>query len=351
MGVDGFRFDLATVLARYSGGFSTDHPLVKAITNDEKLRDVKLIAEPWDPGPGGYQLGNFASPWAEWNDQYRDTVRRFWRGDPGMSGDFARRLHGSADYFDSNGRRPYSSVNFVSCHDGFTLSDVVSFEHRNNFANGEENRDGHSHNFSANYGCEGLSDNSDIRAVRRQQRFNMLASLLFSQGTPMILAGDEFGNSQDGNNNAYAQDNPIGWLDWSGLKSDPDFTERFRQLVRYRQKLKLLRLDSYVHSNDESEGSDFPIQWFSQNGDTMSDGDWAQGNSFGVIIEEVEDGNESGISIILNASNDSKCFSIPTTQRSTCWRVEFCSGETDVSCNVDKVEVPAKSITLLVSDA
>ena len=193
MGVDGFRFDLAPVLGRHDHGYSASHPMLVAIEGDDQLRDAKLIAEPWDPGPGGYQLGQFPGRWAEWNDRYRDTVRQFWRGDVETAGEFAKRLHGSADLFETGGKRPHQSVNFITSHDGYTLTDVVSYERRHNEANGENNQDGHARNYSCNYGAEGATDNASILAVRRRQRLNMIATMLLSQGSPLMLAGDEFG--------------------------------------------------------------------------------------------------------------------------------------------------------------
>jgi len=215
MGVDGFRFDLCSILGRTTNGFDPQHAFFERIGNEPMLRDVKLIAEPWDLGPGGYQLGNFPSRWSEWNDQYRDAVRRFWRGDDSQTSEFARRLHGSADIFEQRGRSPRASVNYITSHDGLTLLDLVCYEQRHNENNGEDNRDGHHHNFGCNYGVEGVTSDEKINQLRRRQRLNMLASLLLSQGTPMLLGGDEFGNSQHGNNNAYAQDNEIGWIDWT----------------------------------------------------------------------------------------------------------------------------------------
>ncbi|MDA0705372.1 MAG: glycogen debranching protein GlgX [Proteobacteria bacterium] len=231
MGVDGFRFDLAPVLGRHNHGFSSSHPLLERIGSDSELGNAKLIAEPWDPGPGGYRLGQFPPRWAEWNDRYRDAARAFWRGDAGIAGEFAQRMHGSADLFDRNGRAPQSSVNLVTSHDGFTLADVASYTERHNAANGENNRDGHTHNLSCNFGVEGVTDDATILARRRRHRMNLIATLLLSQGTPLLLAGDEFGNSQHGNNNAYAQDNATGWLDWEPMNRDPDFTEQVRALV------------------------------------------------------------------------------------------------------------------------
>ena len=249
MGVDGFRFDLCPILGRSPKGFDAQHPLLAQIESDPKLADAKLIAEPWDIGPGGYQLGQFSGRWSEWNDQYRDSLRRFWRGDDNQAATLARRLHGSADIFESKRRTPRASINFVSSHDGFTLLDTVTYEQRHNQANGEENRDGHQHNFSKNYGVEGPSNIAKINELRRRQRLNMLASLMLSQGTPMLLAGDEFGNSQRGNNNAYAQDNDIGWIDWSDIEKDPGFVDSVRMLVWLRRNHALLRHDDYRHGH------------------------------------------------------------------------------------------------------
>jgi isoamylase len=251
MGVDGFRFDLATVLGRSEEGFTREHPLLEAIGTDPVLRSVKLIAEPWDIGPGGYQLGNFPPSWAEWNDRFRDTIRRFWRGDDGQSDDFEQRLTGSQDVFGSNGLSAKPSINFVASHDGFTLADLVSYESRHNEANREDNRDGHPHNFSCNNGTEGDTEDQDILALRRRQRLNLLGTLVLSRGTPMLLAGDEFGNSQKGNNNAYAQDNDIGWIDWAGADHDPDFLEQCRSLIKLRrQDLAWLKRDHIEHRAD-----------------------------------------------------------------------------------------------------
>jgi glycogen operon protein len=212
MGVDGFRFDLAPVLGRTPGGFDGCHPLLEKIRFDPQLEGSRMIAEPWDPGPGGYQLGHFSQRFAEWNDRFRDTVRRFWRGDTGQLSKLAKRLHGSADLFEPSGRGAAASINFITSHDGYTLADLVSYEQRHNQSNGEDNRDGHTHNYSSNHGAEGDTDDDSIIRLRRRQRINLLATLLLSQGTPMLLAGDEFGNTQQGNNNAYAQDNETGWL-------------------------------------------------------------------------------------------------------------------------------------------
>src|SRR5690606_31776090 len=220
MGVDGFRFDLATTLARVNGEYSNESGFFDAVAQDPCLSSVKLIAEPWDTGMGGYQVGNFPPGWAEWNDQYRDTVRRFWKGDEGQLSRLASRMSGSADIYNRRGRRAWTSVNFVTAHDGFTLRDLVSYNRKHNDANAEDNRDGSDNNHSWNCGVEGPTDDPGILGLRRRQVRNFLATLLLSQGTPMIVAGDEFGRTQHGNNNAYCQDNEISWLDWEGIDEE-----------------------------------------------------------------------------------------------------------------------------------
>src|SRR5579862_4028388 len=226
MHIDGFRFDLATTLGRGPNGFDPNGSFLATLMQDPVLSTVKLIAEPWDLGLGGYQLGHFPPGWSEWNDRYRDTIRRFWRGDGGVIGDVAARLAGSADIFGHDGRHASASTNFVTAHDGFVLQDLVSYNTKHNEANGEENHDGADENLSSNCGVEGPSDDPAIIECRNRQRRNFLATLLLSQGVPMLLAGDEVGNSQQGNNNAYCQDNEIGWVDWSGLGvEDRDLTE------------------------------------------------------------------------------------------------------------------------------
>ncbi len=331
MGVDGFRFDLAPVLGRTGRGFSRKHPLLTRIGLEPELYRAKLIAEPWDAGPGGYQLGRFPVEWAEWNDHYRDTVRRYWRGDAGQSSDFARRIHGSADLFERSGRDPFASVNFICSHDGFTLNDVVSYENRHNRANGEGNGDGHAHNFSANYGVEGETGDHGIKEVRRRQRLNMLATLLFSQGTPMLLAGDEFGNSQDGNNNAYAQDNETGWLDWSGLEADPGFTEKVRELVRLRRRLPMLRRARYVHGRMPTDQGWCDIAWLHPDGQPMGHNDWAAGQQVALFFTGHEEQHEyspvtHAIAILYNASGEEAAFSLPTGLPEE-WMTRFSSSD------------------------
>ncbi len=317
IGFDGFRFDLATILGRHNNGFSSAHPLLRRIGDAQTLRNAKLIAEPWDPGPGGYRLGEFPPRWAEWNDTFRDAVRRFWRGDAGRSGDFARRLHGSADVFEVSGRAPWSSVNVITTHDGFTLQDVVSYEHRHNEANGEDNRDGHRHNFSRNHGCEGETDDVAIRDVRRRQRLNLLASLFFSQGTPLLLAGDEFGNTQRGNNNAYAQDNETSWLDWSLVENDPHFAEDVRTLIRLRREIPLLRQPAYVHNEDDSERR---FDWYNAQGQRKRDQEWATSRAFIAVVSDADD----AAALVVNGREQAARFSLPAGLSG--WNLEFSNG-------------------------
>jgi len=312
MGVDGFRFDLAPVLGRHDHGFSSGHPLLAEIGEHPDLADAKLIAEPWDPGPGGYQLGAFPARWAEWNDQYRDAARRFWRGDHGAGADLARGLRGSAEIFEPSGRKPVASVNLVTSHDGFTLADVVAYDQRHNEANGENNRDGHAHNFSHNHGVEGPTDDPAITAVRRRQRLNLLATLLFAQGTPLLLSGDEFGNSQQGNNNAYAQDNPVGWVDWSGLDEDPAFHAAVRRLIELRKASPLLHLPAYVHGHLAIDGRDVRIDWQQPCGEPMTSDDWHRLQAFALWLRETRDGADvSAAALLVNGTDSATHFELP----------------------------------------
>jgi len=348
MGVDGFRFDLAPVLGRHDHSFSPNHPLLEAISSDAALQDAKLIAEPWDPGPGGYQLGQFPRRWAEWNDRYRDGVRRFWRGDDDSSGNLANCLHGSADIFEASGRSSLASVNLVSTHDGFTLADAVSYEHRHNEANGEDNRDGHAHNYSCNHGVEGPTDEAQIVAGRRCHRLNLLATMLFSQGTPLILAGDEFGHSQQGNNNAYAQDNDTGWLDWTKLDSDPDFVAQVHKLIRLRSEIPLLRLREYVHGLLHTDHGVVEINWLRPDGQAMSEHDWSQARAFCVVLsEENADGRHSSVAILINGLDKPELFELPATSNKSDWHLSF-SSSVDTDVNGQVATSPEYTISLLL---
>jgi isoamylase len=272
MRVDGFRFDLCTVLGRSRGVFDRDGPFFRAVRQDPVLNRVKLIAEPWDIGEGGYQLGAYPVPFSEWNDRFRDQVRGFWRGDPGLIGKLGKRLAGSANRFDHDGRPATSSVNFIAAHDGFTLMDTVSYNDKHNEANGEDNRDGHNHNLSDNCGVEGPTEDPAILARRSRRRRNLMATLLLSQGTPMILAGDELGNSQSGNNNAYCQDNPIGWVDWSN--ADAGFLDFCRRAIAFRKAHPILRQKRFLHSQPREQDGLPDLFWRRADGQPMQDADW-----------------------------------------------------------------------------
>ncbi len=274
MHVDGFRFDLCATLGRTGRGhFDPGAAFFDAIRQDPVLTRVKLIAEPWDIGPGGYQVGAFPPPFLEWNDKYRDGVRRFWRGDAGQVAELADRLTGSALQFDHSGRPATSSVNFLTAHDGFTLMDVVSYNQKHNAANGEDNRDGHSDNHSDNMGVEGPTDDAAVVAARARRRRNMLATLLFSQGTPMLLGGDELGNSQGGNNNAYCQDNAIGWVQWD--RTDPAFLAFVRKLIAFRRTHPILRQKRFLHSRPRLSDGLGDLFWWRPDGEMMTTVDWA----------------------------------------------------------------------------
>lgn len=259
MGVDGFRFDLATTLAREDHGFDRRGGFFDALRQDPVLSDVRLIAEPWDIGPGGYRLGQFPSEFSEWNDGFRDTVRRFWRGDKHSAQELGARLLGSAGEFDKDGRRAWASLNFVTSHDGFTLADVTRYNDRHNLANGENGADGHHANLSDNCGVEGETDDEFIRKRRAKRQRNMLATLFLSQGTPMLLAGDEIGNSQQGNNNAYCQDNAIGWINWS--KHDTELLDFVRELSQFRRDHKCLRQNRFLHGATRSKDGYPDVEW------------------------------------------------------------------------------------------
>lgn len=272
MHVDGFRFDLASVLGREAHGFDPNGGFFDAVRQDPVLARVKLIAEPWDIGPGGYQLGNYPHPFAEWNDKFRDGIRRFWRGDSGMVPDLAKRLLGSAEHFDRAGRTACSTVNFITAHDGFTLEDLVSFTVKRNWANGEENRDGHGDNHSDNMGIEGPSDDPAIRAARGLRKRNLLTTLMLAQGVPMLLAGDEIGNGQQGNNNAYAQDNEIGWVDWP--RADTALAAFVARLIALRKEFRVLRQRRFLHGLERAVDGLPDVIWRRPDGATPRPEDW-----------------------------------------------------------------------------
>ncbi|WP_202900507.1 glycogen debranching protein GlgX [Parvularcula oceani] len=334
MRVDGFRFDLATTLARIDGAYSEYAGFLTAIAQDPVLSKVKLIAEPWDTGMGGYQVGAFPPGWSEWNDKYRDTMRKFWKGDPGQLGELATRLSGSPDLFKHRGRRPFASVNFITAHDGFTLNDLVSYNDKHNEANGEGGNDGHSDNLSWNHGVEGETDDPEIAELRARQRRNFLATLFLSQGMPMLLAGDERGRTQGGNNNAYCQDNEIGWIDW-------EETEDSERLFNFTKRLIKLRHDHIVFhrhrffSGDKIPGTDVrDVRWLRLDGQDMNPEDWedTERRRFGLLLSgeagqvhltaKGEKETDDTFLILMNSSPEALDYKLPTDVASSApWRL------------------------------
>lgn len=315
--VDGFRFDLSTSLGRDRAAFDHNAVFFEAVRQDPVLSDVKLIAEPWDTGPDGYQLGNHPPGWAEWNDQYRDTVRSFWRGDEGQVGRLAGKLLASSDVFERRGRRPWASVNFVTAHDGFTLADVVSYERKHNEANGEDNRDGHDHNVSRNWGVEGPTDDPAIRDRRDRVRRAMIATLLFSQGTPMLLMGDEIGRSQNGNNNGYCQDSEINWLSWrEPAPREAAFQHFVRGLVAIRRSRPLLRQTRFLHGRPGPNG-DADVVWLRADGERMREETWEDPATR--TLGQLLNGLNGAVLMLLNAGEADVAFTLPGGEKAD-WR-------------------------------
>ena len=278
MHVDGFRFDLAATLARELHDVDRLSAFFDIVQQDPVISQVKLIAEPWDIGEGGYQVGNFPGLWTEWNGKYRDTVRDYWRGEPATLGEFASRLTGSSDLYEATGRRPWASINFVTCHDGFTLADLVSYNEKHNEANGEDNRDGESHNRSWNCGVEGPTDDPEVLALRARQMRNLLATLMVSQGTPMLSHGDEIGRTQGGNNNAYCQDNPVAWMDWTLAERNADLLAFARKVTGFRAAHPVFRRRRFFDGKPIRTGEQTrDIAWFTPSGAEMTPQDWDSG--------------------------------------------------------------------------
>jgi glycogen operon protein len=329
MGVDGFRFDLATILGRTASGYDQQHAFFKELEQDPVLANTKLIAEPWDIGPGGYQLGNFPPNWAEWNDRYRDAARQLWRGDNKLA-EFAHLFLGSSNKFESGNRSPWASINYVASHDGFTTEDVVSYEHRRNEANGDDNQDGHEHNYSCNYGVEGPTDDANINKIRRHQRLNLLATVLLSQGTPMLLAGDEFGNSQCGNNNAYSQDNETGWLDWSGFTNDPKFHAKIQLLMRLRRNIPLLRQVTYLHGRTKNSLGCRDIEWLDPDGEWLTDDEWCDAHAMTVLITDTRStrflaNDIQAVAVLFNVADAPRILHLPNLANTGKWHGVFTS--------------------------
>jgi glycogen operon protein len=355
MHVDGFRFDLASTLAREFYDVDRLATFFELVQQDPVVSQVKLIAEPWDVGPGGYQVGNFPPQWTEWNGKYRDTVRDFWRGEPQALGEFASRLTGSADLYEHSGRRPVASINFVTAHDGFTLRDLVSYNEKHNDANGEDNNDGESHNRSDNMGVEGPTDDPGILAARARQQRNFIATLLLSQGVPMLLHGDEMGRTQGGNNNGYAQDNEITWVDWES--ADQPLVEFTAALSRLRKEHPTFRRSRFFNGRPvkTEEGAPMPdVVWLRPDGSVMQPDDWESGfgRAIGVFLngQGIRERDRRGEQIsdrhfivLFNAGGEAVDFRIPDITYSPEWDVLVdTAGE---RANTEPVQ-PGAAITL-----
>ncbi|HTK63629.1 MAG TPA: glycogen debranching protein GlgX [Pseudonocardia sp.] len=337
MHVDGFRFDLASTLAREFYDVDRLSVFFDLVQQDPVISQVKLIAEPWDVGPGGYQVGNFPPLWTEWNGKYRDTVRDFWRGEHGTLGEFASRLTGSSDLYQDDGRRPYASINFVTAHDGFTLADLVSYNEKHNDANGEDGNDGESHNRSWNCGVEGPTDDADVLALRARQQRNFIATLLVSQGVPMLLHGDEMGRTQNGNNNVYCQDNALSWVDWELAAKNTalvDFTAGVNAIRHahpvFRRRRFFLGRALIRGAGDDEELRD--IAWFTPSGEEMTDRDWSSGFGQAIVVflngEAIPDVDERGDRVVddsfllcFNASADDIETTLPDARYGPAWAI------------------------------
>jgi isoamylase len=351
--VDGFRFDLGVTLGRESHGFDPGSGFFDALRQDPLLARVKLISEPWDVGPGGYQLGQHPPGFAEWNDRYRDGLRRFWRGDPGQRPDFAARLAGSSDLFDRRSRRPWASVNYAASHDGFTLMDTVSYAERHNEANGEDNRDGSSENYSANWGVEGRTDDLNINETRGRLRRAMLATVLFSHGTPMLLAGDEFGRTQQGNNNAYCQDDEISWTNWK-LAEAPDgqlMIDFVSRLLALRREHPVLRCRHFLHGKEELAKGLRDIAWFNYHGESIPGDLWNNPDKRSIVLrraEKTSDGRVVALTVLLNPIGEKREFQLPSPHVPS--QVLVNSGDPALApydLNEDKITLMPQSVVLL----
>jgi glycogen operon protein len=330
MHVDGFRFDLASALARDLWEVDRLGAFFDIIHQDPILSDVKLIAEPWDLGPNGYQVGNFPVLWTEWNGKYRDCVRRFWKGRGGTVSELASRLAGSSDLYAHNGRRPTASINFITAHDGFTLRDLVSYNHKHNEANGEDNRDGSNDNDSWNCGTEGETSDPAINTLRARQQRNFLTTLLLSQGVPMLLAGDEFGHTQQGNNNAYCQDTPLAWLNWNLSNEQRELLEFTRGVMNLRKSHPVFRRRHFFQGRPIHGADIKDIYWFKPDGHEMSDADWHAGQTrclgVGLPGDQIDEIDERGerirgdtFAILLNAHHEPVTFHLGTRRRELRW--------------------------------
>ena len=349
--IDGFRFDLATVLGREAYGFDLGAGFFDAIRQDPILSNVKLIAEPWDIGPGGYQLGAYPHPFGEWNDRFRDGVRRFWRGDAGWAPDLAKRLLGTADAFDHDGRAATSSVNFLTAHDGFTLQDLVSFTVKRNLANGEDNRDGHSENYSDNLGVEGPTTDPVVRAARALRKRNLLATLFLSQGVPMLLAGDELGHSQVGNNNAYAQDNETTWIDWA--RADLDLVAFVGRLTALRAAHPVLRQKHFLHGSTRPHDLVPDVIWRRADGQTPESGQWHDA-AFRCLGVELRMSSKAApapdtIFSVFNMGPD-QVLTLPATTAAWLMVLDTTRPEAEPAPAFSGLLLPANSVTVFIPD-
>ncbi len=361
MHIDGFRFDLASALARDSHHVDQFAAFFDIIHQDPVLRQVKLIAEPWDVGEGGYQVGRFPPLWSEWNGRYRDTIRDFWRGEPGTLGDFASRLTGSSDLYERNGRRPSASINFVTAHDGFTLADLVAYNEPHNLANGEDNRDGERHNRSWNSGVEGPTDNAEVLEIRRRRQRALITTMLLSQGVPMLLAGDEIGRTQHGNNNAYCQDNEISWLDWES--ADTELLHYVTRVIEVRTNHPVFRRRRFFEGSDALERDLADIGWFTPAGAAMTHAHWQRplSRSLAVFLNgerltaqgsRGERITDTSFLVLFNAASTPQRFSVPPDLADRWWRIELDSSDPKGPDRpvVGSVTVPSWSVVLLRED-
>jgi isoamylase len=338
MHIDGFRFDLGTILAREVYGFDDQSGFLKSVDQDPLLSTIKLIAEPWDTGPGGYQVGKFPPGWAEWNDKFRDVVRDYWRGEASPAA-LAPRLLASGDLFNENGRRTWASVNFITAHDGFTLNDWASYNDKHNAANGEDNNDGSSNNHSWNCGVEGPTDDKTILSLRNRQKRNMLATLLFSQGTPMILGGDEFGRTQKGNNNAYCQDSDISWFDWNLTDDGKELLAFTKRLIRLLRDYPILRRSRFLTGAHDGELDVRDVTWVNAGGGEMSQADWDSGwiKCFGILLDGrtrktaiPRHGEDETVLIVMNSYEGAVGFKLPDGVAGSQWSLLLDTNVPDV---------------------
>ncbi len=361
MHVDGFRFDLASTLARSFHDVDMLGSFMSAIAQDPVLRTVKLIAEPWDVGPGGYQVGEFPVLWAEWNDKYRDALRNYWRGTGSVS-ELAQRLTGSADLYQDSNKRPHSSINYVTAHDGFTMRDLVTYEHKHNLDNGEDNRDGTDNNISANYGHEGDTDDPTINAIRRRQMRNFTTSLLLSSGVPMVCAGDELGRTQRGNNNAYCQDNEISWLDWDLAAWQCELRDFASGVARLRREHHVFRRHTFFDGQPVTEHGRKDVMWFTADGEEMEAHAWSRKDSPPLAMWLSGDAHardshrqwrDDSFLLLLNGTDDDVQFQLPATPLADGYSrvLDTAAGRVypDPIPEGDRVRVPSRSLTVLIA--